>query len=517
MHTDYVLTNIVDLNALEPGSLACTSCKSKENAMSRCNDCANFLCASCDNAHKYMRCFENHKVVLLNELRDSTEKVVIHKPLFCFAHPSENLKYYCFNCHVPVCNDCLVADHKGADHHYELIADAEKHVRPDIEVLVQTAKAKVAFCDTAALNLGNSLTELQSQHDAARETIEDNYKKFKIILEKCREKALKDLESLHSERELNIMDSLHNVEESVQRIENTCKFTGKVLQQANGAEFLSLKQLISNQIHHLINSTPKTDLSYSLEFDSKYEKFEVLAQDTFGKFRTESSQCPKESTPPPTLPGMPPSSLNKSNGTCSSSQGALTGSVTASSPVSLPTSMQSSFDGDMLGHNFMMQNNVLSPDSQHMLNNAMGSGSNNSSGVVGGGPGGVGSIRSVSSQNLPSGLTNGGDGGGNVVGGNNMSVVPSMLEYNLSRLASIHCGVNGNSGVGGGVNGVGGGHDDIHSDVLSQTSNQGGSSQFTLADLISGDQRAINSGLQALAKFGMNSNGEFIIFFITKL
>lgn len=473
----------MDLNAVEPGSLACTSCKSKDHAMSRCNDCANFLCESCDNAHKYMRCFENHKVVLLDELRNSTEKVVIHKPLFCAAHPSENLKYYCFSCHVPVCNDCLIADHKGADHPYELISDAEKRIRPEIEELMQNAHAKIAQCDVAAGNLSNALTELQNQHDNARGLIEDNYKSFKLILEKCREKALKDLERLHSERELHIMESLHNVEKTVENIEGTCKFTNKVLQQSNGSELLSLKKLIFNQIHYLMANTPNTDLNYSLEFDSKYEKFEVLAQDTFGKFRTESNACPKESTPPPTLPGMPPM-LNKSN--ASSSQSAITGSHTASSPISLPTSMQSSFDGDMLGSNFMMSANVMSPDSQKMMNNPIQNQSviATGNGIVGSNNVGRSIVGDVNGGGAGSGSGNGQIGNGQ----NNMTCLSSIAEYNLHRLANLAESA------------------DIP-DAIVPSSNASPSSQFTLAELISGDQRAFHS-LQALAKFGLNNNGK---------
>ncbi|KAJ6638590.1 Brain tumor protein [Pseudolycoriella hygida] len=452
LHNDYVLTNILDLNAVEPCSIACTSCKSKDNAMSRCNDCANFLCASCDNAHKYMRCFENHKVVLLDELRESTEKVAIHKPLFCQIHSSENLKYYCFNCQVPVCNDCLIANHKGAEHHYESIADAEKRMRSEIEKLCLSAKAKVTFCDGAVGNLNNSLTELQSQHDTAREQIEENYESFKQILDRCRETALKDLEKLHSERELKIMDLLHDVEKSVEKIEIACKFAKKVLNQANGTELLSLKKTIGTQILNLINHTPQADVNFSLDFDSNYDKFNVMAQDTFGKFRTESTVVPKENTPPPTLPGMPPV-LSKPNGNCSnSSPGTLTGSVTTSSPISLTTSMQSSFDGDMsvLGNNYMMPPHVISPNSPPIAPNSM---------------------PSVAAAQ------------------NNISCL-SIAEYNLHRLANI-----GNIADGG---------TDI-TDGLPSSTNGSPSPHLTLADLISGDQRAFHS-FQAMAKMGLNNN-----------
>ena len=59
---DTVMTNILDMAAMNDPQIVCTSCKAKEKAVARCNDCASFLCPNCVTAHQYMRCFENHKV-----------------------------------------------------------------------------------------------------------------------------------------------------------------------------------------------------------------------------------------------------------------------------------------------------------------------------------------------------------------------------------------------------------------------------------------------------------------------
>lgn len=465
---DYILTNILDLSSIEPGMIACTSCKSKDNAISRCNDCANFLCASCDNAHQYMRCFENHQVVKLDAMRNSAEQVAIHKPLYCYIHTSENLKYYCFNCQIPVCNDCLIADHKGSEHHYVLINDAEKRSRNEIEGLMKEAKMKLDYCGEASVNLESALQELQSQHDTARGLIEESYQSFKAILERCRDQSMKDLKNLHSDRVLKIMDTLHNVIKSSEKIESACKFTEKVLEHANASEMLSLKKIISSQFLTLINNTPKAERTYSIEYESNFEKCEQLIRETFGKFRTESTiPSPKESTPPPTLAGMPPILISKNhihqNGTTSnSSQGNLTGSVTASSPISLPTSMQSSFDGDMsaLGNGFMMQHNILTPESP--------------------------SQPSIPQPVVPpvSAVVNGPPG---------LSGLSSIAEYNLHRLATI---TDSSS--------------DFSDAIVNPTvNNPAPTPQFTLADLLSGDQHAFNN-LQALAKLGLNGSGMYV-------
>ena len=101
---DYVLTNILDMSAIESMAVLCTSCKTKEKAVARCSDCANFLCPNCNTAHKFMRCFENHHVVAFEELRNSHEAIPIHKPIFCEVHPVESIKFYCLSCQV---SDCL--------------------------------------------------------------------------------------------------------------------------------------------------------------------------------------------------------------------------------------------------------------------------------------------------------------------------------------------------------------------------------------------------------------------------
>lgn len=438
----FILTNILDLATIDIDSLMCTSCKSKEKAISRCNDCANFLCASCDNAHRSMRCFEEHQVIVLEA---NTESVTIHKPLYCSVHTSENLKYFCYSCETPVCNECLIFDHKGTEHRYEIISEAEKHMRTEVEKLLHETRSKVDYCDNENNKLETSLQELQQQHDVARDIIKGSYDTIMAAIEKRKDKAMRDLKMLHSEREIKIMEQFHQVEKSTEQLEYGASFTRKLLDNGNGPEILSLKKMISQQLSSLISSIPKVDVNYSLEFISNMKKFDDLSPDFFGKFRTESTVSPKESTPPPTLPGMPPM-LNGTKNTSHNGTGStITSSVTASSPISLPTSMQSSFDGDIssFGKSFpLMPSSLIQPDSP-------------------------------TPPIIPSQL--------------NVPPVTSMVEYNIHRLASM---VESNNS-------------DMTDSMLPSSSTSG--SSFLLDDILNGEQMLNN--LQALAKIGDMTNG----------
>uniref|UniRef100_A0A1B6H495 Uncharacterized protein n=1 Tax=Cuerna arida TaxID=1464854 RepID=A0A1B6H495_9HEMI len=334
---DYISTNIQDMLAIISMAVVCTSCKTKEKAVSRCSDCAHFLCPNCDTAHQYMRCFENHKVVSFEVLKKAKEAVPIHKPVFCEFHITETMKFFCNTCSVTICNECVVVDHCAPDHHYERLSDAYERHKEHLQNLMGESKTKMAYCEDATNSLSNALAELQAQHDNAKGLINETFQSYKALLEKRKDDVLDELKELHSERELKIMEMFHVVEKSVERIEDASKFTQRLLEHGSPAEVLCLRQLVSTQLLNLINNTPKPDVNTTLEFVTDMDKFTAAIQATFGHFRkpespvgTATTTPQQESPPPPSL------SLVTNNVNCPPS------SVT-SSPVSMP----SSYEGEL--------------------------------------------------------------------------------------------------------------------------------------------------------------------------
>lgn len=450
---DYVLANILDMSAIESMAVLCTSCKAKEKAVARCSDCANFLCPNCNTAHQFMRCFENHHVVAFEDIRNSHEAVPIHKPVFCEIHSSESMKYYCYTCQVPVCSNCLLSEHKAPEHHYEHLSEAEEHQREELKNLMSESKSKVEFCENASNHLENALSELQQQHDNARDLIQETFQSYKAVLEKCRDDILEELQQIHSKRELKIMDTFHSVEKTMEKIDDACKFTSRLLEHGNTVEVLSLKQVAGAQLLYLINNTPKPDVSTAIEFDTDIKKFEAAVKATFGSFRAETVSTPKESTSPPTLPNVGSLKLNDIIvGNISTANGCASTVTTTSSPVSLPTSMQSSFEGELassVGPNFTIPQGVLNSET----------------------PPATAPIP----PNALHGLT-------------------SIQEYNLQQLASLAEKEPVNSPVIG-----------VTPSHAPPSSNPSPTPSFTLADLFSGDISSANNALnnlQALAKLG---------------
>ncbi|XP_070155719.1 B-box type zinc finger protein ncl-1 [Polyergus mexicanus] len=339
---DYVLTNILDMSAIENMAVLCTSCKAKESAVARCSDCANFLCPNCNTAHQFMRCFEHHKVVAFEDLKQSNEAIPIHKPIFCESHPAENMKFYCHTCQEPICNECLLVEHKAPEHQYERLTDVEPRQKEELVNLMTESKAKIVECDQVSVQLENALSELQIQHDQAKDLIIETFQSYKAILEKCKDNALTDLEKLHSDRELEIMDTFHSVEKIVEKIEDACRFTSRLLEHGDAVEILALRRIVRAQLMNLIKNTPKHNVTFSIEFQTDYNQFENTVKEVFGKFRTESTLEVKTLPEPiSTVSGVSTNQqiVHTTSMGCPSS-------ISTSSPISLPTSMQSSFEGE---------------------------------------------------------------------------------------------------------------------------------------------------------------------------
>lgn len=100
-------------------------------------------------------------------------------------------------------------EHKAPEHQYERLTDAEPRQKEELVNLMADSKAKIVECDQVSAQLENALSELQVQHDQAKDLITETFQSYKAILENCRDNALTELEKLHSDRELEIMDTFH--------------------------------------------------------------------------------------------------------------------------------------------------------------------------------------------------------------------------------------------------------------------------------------------------------------------
>ena len=109
----------------------CEGCSEGAVATSRCQDCAEFLCADCSTAHHRMKVFRHHSVVSVSEAVRSPEKF-LQTSEKCERHADEKLKLFCVSCSKAVCAICALTMHKDCKKLVEvdsILDEKKKEVR----------------------------------------------------------------------------------------------------------------------------------------------------------------------------------------------------------------------------------------------------------------------------------------------------------------------------------------------------------------------------------------------------
>ncbi|ESO04923.1 hypothetical protein HELRODRAFT_111386 [Helobdella robusta] len=283
---DAVIVNMMEMEAICSMQVICTSCKAQENAVARCSDCSNFLCSNCVTAHNYMRVFDSHKVETFDELKNGKG---IHKPMYCIVHPTEHFKFYCRTCQVLTCAECMLYLHKQPDHHCERIVDIDRDQRAELKAIVTETKSKMSAFEDTSGKLESLLSDLQQQRDNAHDLIKETFQSFKATLEKRKDDLIKELEDIHSEKELTVMEMFHNLGKTVDKMEDACKFMERLVEHADAVEMMAVSKIVRAQMALLNDEVPRSDMSVKIEVESDPNKFAEATRQFFCAFKRPDS------------------------------------------------------------------------------------------------------------------------------------------------------------------------------------------------------------------------------------
>jgi len=81
------------------------------------------------------------------------------------------------------------------------------------------------------------------------------------------------------------MEMANNTEKISDRIEDSCKFTERILEHGNGVEVLSMKKIITQQLLTLLNNVPHLEPTVKIEFETDFDVFFRAVKATFGHFK----------------------------------------------------------------------------------------------------------------------------------------------------------------------------------------------------------------------------------------
>ncbi|XP_023236199.1 B-box type zinc finger protein ncl-1-like isoform X1 [Centruroides sculpturatus] len=298
--SDYAVSNILEMAAIEGTSLCCTGCKSKEsNAVARCFDCANFLCPNCVMAHQFMHCFEGHHVLTLSELQNKDD-LKVEKPVACLRHKNELLKYFCKTCNIPICKECTILEHPKSLHDYDNLIDVSQKQIELISQMIEDSKLKTNDLRNAAKTVEHFSSRLQMQYHKAQNEVNETFQFYRSMLEERKQETQKELDNMYNTKIVSLSLLGQKIQEMIDKIHRMCEFVDRITKFSSNTEILVFKQLLDSTLQHILAFNPEVNLqSFDLEFVSNYQAIQVGVRNTFGYVRHNAEVASHTSKPPP--------------------------------------------------------------------------------------------------------------------------------------------------------------------------------------------------------------------------
>ena len=231
--------------------MECENCRELPS-VAFCQQCGEYICDHCIKAHKRMwRQFSSHEVVSIASLRISIKKSgmasvpIKAQELKCLKHKDEPLKLYCYTCHMLVCRDCTLIDHK--DHKYAFIVDAAPQCMSTIKEKAESLHNVLPALKMALKSLGESEEKLLAHHTATAKAIDSTHDRIQSKLQrKIKELRAAATQNVNTTQE-KITAGRKNAELAVAEVTSIHEFLSRNLERATDQELFSLLKQMSDQ------------------------------------------------------------------------------------------------------------------------------------------------------------------------------------------------------------------------------------------------------------------------------
>ena len=139
--TNFRINSLIEVLAIKECSTAnvkCGNCNKRSTQTLYCFQCCSFWCEECILAHNIIRTNKEHRTLALKDFQDQDIEAVLKRPAFCQKkrHEKEELKFFCKDCKVAICNTCAVTLHEG--HGKMLLEEATDARKTQIKSMTQS-------------------------------------------------------------------------------------------------------------------------------------------------------------------------------------------------------------------------------------------------------------------------------------------------------------------------------------------------------------------------------------------
>lgn len=203
-------------------AITCDTCKN--TARHLCKSCLDRLCDMCKDIHSKSKGTFDHDVVLLTfETLDLFPECP--SSYVCKWHPKYRASIGCQTCEVPVCDQCLIGEHKG--HNVIEIAKLFHFKKEKLEQKLSFLRFELPKYESGLENVRRCKMEVSENKEIVKKEIDDYFKRVISTINASRHELLKNLDektsavhSLLQDKENTLQSNAQNMREYMAKIKN---------------------------------------------------------------------------------------------------------------------------------------------------------------------------------------------------------------------------------------------------------------------------------------------------------
>ena len=303
--TNFRINSLLDVLAIKEchtAGVKCANCDKSSRHSSYCFQCCAFWCDECIIAHNLIKANKEHRVLALKDFEDQDIEDVLKRPAFCQQkhHEKEELKFFCKNCDVAICNLCVATIHDG--HAKIVLEEAASERKIQVKSVIETQKKNIEHKKNVIADLERQCNHIEARGNAVKRDIHKFAENMIAVIETKKKEMLNKADKQIKESLGCVRTQQCEVKRQVKLLETAVEKAETLLKRYTNAEIAqtdkSLNMLLPDDVSD-VGKQAASDLEGLRQFRFKENKtlLDSLHSDGIGSFQTFlTNTCAYQST-----------------------------------------------------------------------------------------------------------------------------------------------------------------------------------------------------------------------------
>ena len=303
--TNFRMNSLLDVLAIKEchtAGVKCANCDKSSRHSSYCFQCCAFWCDECITAHNLIKANKEHRVLALKDFEDQDIEDVLKRPAFCQQkhHEKEELKFFCKNCDVAICNLCVATIHDG--HAKIVLEEAASERKIQVKSVIETQKKNIEHKKNVIAYLERQCNHIEARGNAVKRDIHKFAENLIAVIEIKKKEMLNKADRQIKASLECVRTQQCEVKRRVKLLETAVEKAETILKRCTNAEITQIDKSLSTVLPEEVSDVGKqaaSDLEGLHQFLFKENKtlLDSLNSDGIGSVVTfVTNTCAHQST-----------------------------------------------------------------------------------------------------------------------------------------------------------------------------------------------------------------------------